>query len=87
MGARRLAEEACAEIGIEVPEGLVNILLGALLPEAERPSSARSKVSMEAEGRHLNMRIRASDISALRAALNSYLRWADAILDVLQRVR
>jgi tRNA threonylcarbamoyladenosine modification (KEOPS) complex Pcc1 subunit len=81
-----LAVEANADVEIEAPEESVNILLRALQPEAERPSSDRSSVSMEAEGRHLNLRIRASDISALRAALNSYLRWADAILDVLERV-
>jgi len=79
--------EAHADVEIEAPEEWVNILLRALQPEAERPSSARSSVSMKAEGRHLNLRIRASDISALRAALNSYLRWADAILDVLERVQ
>lgn len=86
MESEVLTVEAYADVEIEAPKEFVNILLHALQPEAERPSSDRSSVSMEAEGQHLSLRIRASDISALRAALNSYLRWADAILDVLERV-
>jgi len=42
---------------------------------------------MDTEGEILALRINASDIAALRAALNSYLRWADAIVDVVERVR
>ena len=86
MKAVSLVESADAEIRIKASKELVNILLGALQPEAERPSSARSSVSMEAEWGRLAMRVTASDIAALRAALNSYLRWVDAVLDVVERV-
>lgn len=86
MESEVLTVEAHADVEIEVPEELANILLLSLQPEVERPSSVRSSVSIKAMGRILNLRIRASDISALRAALNSYLHWADAILDVLERV-
>jgi len=82
-----LAESAYAEIRVKATEELVDILRGALLPESERPSSARSMVTMDTEGEILALRINASDIAALRAALNSYLRWADAIVDVVERVR
>ena len=82
-----LTESVSADVGIKVPEGLVDILLGAIQPEVERPSSSRSEVSVRAVGRRLFFRVEASDISALRAALNSYLRWADSVLDVLKRVR
>ena len=87
MKSRGLAESAVAEIRFNATEKLVNILSGALLPEAERPSSARSSVTMEIEGQMLAIQVRASDIAALRAALNSYLRWADAVIDVVERVR
>jgi len=82
---RTLTESADAEFSIEVPEGLADLLLGALQPEADRSPSPRSRVSMEAEGRRFTIRISASDISALRAALNSYLRWAGTVLDVVER--
>lgn len=87
MKAGGLAESAEAEFRIIVTEKMANILCGALLPEAERPSSARSRVTMETKGQLLTIQIRASDIAALRAAMNSYLRWADAVLDVVERVR
>lgn len=86
MKAGGTVESADAEIIVEASEELVDILLGALKPEAERPSSHRSSVSMDAEGRRLTIRVTASDIAALRAALNSYLRWAEAVLDVVERV-
>lgn len=82
-----LVESAEAEIRVEAPGEVADILLGALQPEAERPSSARSRVSMEAGGRWLTILISASDIAALRAALNSYLRWTAAVLDVVERMR
>jgi tRNA threonylcarbamoyladenosine modification (KEOPS) complex Pcc1 subunit len=34
----------------------------------------------------LIIRIVASDVAALRAAFNSYLRWVSAILDVVETV-
>ncbi len=82
-----LTESANTEIRIKADERLVDILIGALLPEAERPTSPRSSVTINSEGDVLTLRIWASDIAALRAALNSYLRWADAIVDVVSRVR
>ena len=50
------------------------IVLGALKPEAETSSTNRSKVEMKTEGQMLLLHFRATDTSALRAALNSYLR-------------
>lgn len=82
-----LVKEALADIEIEVPEDLVNILLRALRPETERPSSDRSSVSIDARGEHLSLHIKASDVSALRAALNSYLHWVDAALNALESTR
>ena len=87
MKAGGLAESADAEIKIKTPEKLVKILCKALLPEAERPSSSRSRISIEGEKRWLTIHISASDTAALRAALNSYFRWVDAVLDVVGRVR
>ncbi|MFQ6068287.1 MAG: KEOPS complex subunit Pcc1 [Candidatus Bathyarchaeia archaeon] len=59
----------------------VEILLKALLPETKKLITSRSKVSIEGEGKKLTIRIVARDTSALRAALNSYLRWVALIRD------
>jgi len=86
LNERGAADFAEASISIQVDEALAKVLDGSLTPEAERPSSARSSVSLEPSGSLLELRIIASDVTALRAAVNSYLRWVDAILDLLNRV-
>jgi KEOPS complex subunit Pcc1 len=66
-----------AKIDLEFSsEELVEILLKALLPEAQKPATSRSKVNIKSEGKKLMIRVEAKDTSALRATLNSYLRWA-----------
>ena len=72
-----------AEIRIKVSECLTKILEDALQPEIEKPSSDRSMAKVEIKNRDLVLHLKASDISAFRAAFNSYLRWVKAILDVV----
>ena len=52
----------------------LKVVLEALRPEIETSVTSRSKVEMKAEGHGLILEFRARDTSALRAALNSYLR-------------
>ncbi|MFP3984556.1 MAG: KEOPS complex subunit Pcc1 [Candidatus Bathyarchaeia archaeon] len=63
---------------------LLEILLKALLPETRKPTTSRSKVSIEGEDRNLTIRVEADDTSALRAALNSYLRWVALVKDTYE---
>jgi len=62
-------------------ERRLEIVLGALQPETRAPPSFRSRVKVEGVGTTLTLSFEASDISALRAALNSYLRWVNLIND------
>jgi len=55
-------------------EKQLKVVLGALKPETETSSTSRSKVHLKAEDKSLILEFRAKDTSALRAALNSYLR-------------
>lgn len=65
-----------AIVHIELPSRRqLETLLKAIGPEAERDVASRSKVHLEAEGNVLVMRFWATDVSALRATMNSYLRW------------
>jgi len=57
--------------GDEVPE-----IRGALAPEGGR-DVPRARVSVRGEAKRLTITLEADDTSALRAALNSYLRWAE----------
>ena len=81
-----LAGMIVAEVRVDVPEGVSGLIGESLAPEVERPTSERSKVMVsEVEGQVVIF-IEASDVVALRAAINSYLRWVGAILDVVNAV-
>jgi len=76
--------EALAEIELELGGELPTLLERALKPEAETPSTSRTRAQVEAEGRRLRITIEAQDTSALRAAVNSYLRWVEGCLSALE---
>ncbi len=87
MFSKGLSAGADTEISIVTSERLAGIIEASLIPEAERPTSERSAVSVRTDDGCLKIRIEASDVAALRAALNSYLRWASAILEVVETVQ
>jgi KEOPS complex subunit Pcc1 len=64
-------------------EKRLNVLLNALLPEANRPATKRSKVTLTRDSQFLLLTVEASDTVALRAALNAYLRWVNSTISVL----
>jgi tRNA threonylcarbamoyladenosine modification (KEOPS) complex Pcc1 subunit len=55
-------------------EKQLEAVLKAIRPETETSVTSRSKVEMKAEEYGLILEFMATDTSALRAALNSYLR-------------
>jgi len=59
------------------------VVYGALRPEAGR-DVPKARVSMQARRGRATLTIDADDTSALRAAVNSYLRWADVAARVRQ---
>lgn len=58
-----------------------DILRASLSPEAGR-EVPRTRVTVRGDGEIAEVLAEAEDTSALRAALNSYLRWAQVALDV-----
>ena len=60
------------------------ILSEALMPEIKKPATVRSKTSLEENGKFLILNMEARDTVALRAALNAYLRWVNATINVLE---
>ena len=78
--------QAEAKILVEAPRGAVDIIIKALRPELESGISDRSKVFIEASEKGLVIEISADDITALRAAVNSYLYWVQGIMDIGSRV-
>ena len=78
--------QAEAKILVEAPRGAVDILIKALRPELESGISDRSKVFIKASKKGLVIEVSADDITALRAAVNSYLYWVQGIMDIGSRV-
>jgi len=65
----------------------LEMVLKALKPETEmHPSTRRSKVSVSGKQNSLILGFEANDISALRASINSYLRWIMLINDSFQAI-
>ena len=61
------------------------VLRRSLAPESGR-EIPRSRVVVRGEGEVAEIAVEAEDTSAPRAALNSYLRWAQVALDVKSAV-
>ena len=75
-----------ATVMIRAPEEISEIIGESLAPEVEHLTSERSKINVSVDDGVVTISIEASDIAALRAAINSYLRWVGAILDVVETV-
>ena len=73
-----------ATITLEGPEA--EVVRKALAPEAGR-DVPKARVTVAGRGRRLSLTIEAEDTGALRAAVNSYLRWADVAAKVYREVR
>jgi len=56
----------------------------ALEPETKKASTARSRAGLSMEDGFLVLDVEANDTVALRAAMNSYLRWINSAVEVLE---
>ena len=75
-----------AIIKIELDGELLDIIETALSPETKTPSSDRSETIVKVENNELIIQTRASDTTALRASLNSYLRWVEGIRNIVDSI-
>ena len=62
-------------------------IYGSLKPEEPLPESTKCKVSVTRRKNVLCLEIDARDTAALRAALNSFLRWTIVARDVIKARR
>ncbi|OGS46505.1 MAG: hypothetical protein A3K66_05540 [Euryarchaeota archaeon RBG_16_67_27] len=72
-----------AEIVLEGPGA--DVVAGALRPEAGR-DVPKARVAVAGRRGRVSIRIDAEDTGALRAAVNSYLRWSDVAMRVREQV-
>ncbi len=68
-------------------EDKTKILLESLKPEANSSVNLRSRVRLSRECDELRMFFDAKDTTALRASLNSYLRWLHLLNNVYETVK
>jgi tRNA threonylcarbamoyladenosine modification (KEOPS) complex Pcc1 subunit len=83
--ARALRAQATVRLDFHSEKKLATIF-DALLPEVQRPTVTRSRVTLEKDGTSLVLKVEATDTVALRAALNAYLRWISSLKNVLTLV-
>ena len=81
-----LAGRVVAEVCVGVSEGVGGVIGECLSPVVECPRGGGYCVVVSVVGGGVVLSVEASDVVALRAALNSYLRWVGAILDVVDAV-
>jgi tRNA threonylcarbamoyladenosine modification (KEOPS) complex Pcc1 subunit len=74
---------------LEIPvesEEIAKILYSALLPETESIPSERATTSVSVKGSSLVVEIVANDLTAMRAALNSYVAWISACMRTIDSI-
>jgi len=74
---------------IEIPlesERIAKILYSALLPETESIPSERATTTVSVKGSSLIVEIVANDLTAMRAALNSYIAWISACMKTIESI-
>ena len=80
--------KAATMIALHFPsKAHLEMVLKALKPETEmHPSTRRSRVKVSSKQNSLILNFEAKDTSALRASINSYLRWIMLINDSFQTI-
>jgi tRNA threonylcarbamoyladenosine modification (KEOPS) complex Pcc1 subunit len=82
MSSQNFYHRVEANVKIKLSEETVKIVIESLIPETLTPSSDRSSIELNILNDGLMMFFSASDTSALRAAMNSYLRWVQGIINM-----
>lgn len=59
------------------------LIFTSVLPEISSSPSQRSRMTMDLQGRNIQINIKAADATSFRASLNSSLKWIILSLDVL----
>ncbi len=71
-----------ARIYINATQKTARVLLTSIGPEAETGVSDRSRAKLVEEKGGVAVLIEADDVTALRAAVNSYLYWVQSVIDI-----
>lgn len=76
-----LETSSVIELAFQDPE-TAKLVSDSLKPEELLPKASRAEIEVSCRERILNLDINARDTAALRAAVNSFLRWAAVARDM-----
>ena len=79
-------QRVTAEIKISVSPNVADVIIASLKPEIAAPTSDRSVISIDPTFSGILLKIKAEDVSALRAAANSYLYWVQSIIEISDKI-
>jgi tRNA threonylcarbamoyladenosine modification (KEOPS) complex Pcc1 subunit len=85
VSAKDIKSRSVLEIPLE-SEQKAMILYSALLPETESIPSDRATSRVAVRGSSLFVEIEASDLTAMRASLNSFVAWISACTRTIERI-
>ena len=85
MNSISLSGKAIIEIPLESKE-TAEILLAALTPETKSGPSDRATARVRVHDSVLIIEVEAGDITALRAAMNSYIAWVSACIKSINQL-
>lgn len=75
--------ERLVRVSVSIPMGVASeVIARALNVEAGSIPSSRVRVRLKASGGVLGLDFESRDVTAMRACVNSFLRWIDAALRV-----
>jgi tRNA threonylcarbamoyladenosine modification (KEOPS) complex Pcc1 subunit len=76
-----------AEVRFQSTPKMADIIIRSLNPELNRTSfRAEVELNKSSGGDQVILVVKAQDVNALRAALNSYLRWIKCIIEINEEV-
>ena len=75
----------CAEIVLKLKGDTARIVANSLSPEVRR-EIPRTRTEIYQKGEEMHLKIKAQDTNALRAAVNSYIRWAKVAIESTELV-
>ncbi|KXH77082.1 MAG: hypothetical protein AM326_05810 [Candidatus Thorarchaeota archaeon SMTZ-45] len=85
MGSSIVSGKSVIEIPVDSKQ-TAEILLAALKPETRSSPSERATTQVSVRDKVLIIEIEASDITSLRAAMNSYIAWVSACIKSIEQV-
>jgi tRNA threonylcarbamoyladenosine modification (KEOPS) complex Pcc1 subunit len=75
------------EVEVTLPKEVAEACVSAVGPETASDALTRSEIRIEPTEKGVKLKVEASDLHALRAAANTYLRWVIMCAELAEKVK